>query len=267
MVRSPRQTSPITVLVTRAAAHSSQFAELLLAVGMEVIEMPALEICPPSSWQPLDEAICHLKHYDWLVLTSANAVAFFFERFEEIGHRADLGALKLAVVGKKTATVLKSHNLKPDFVPSNFVADALATDFPEPVAGQKFLFPRVENGGREILVQLMVAAGATVTEVPAYESRCPKELDMTVIAALQTQCIDVITFASSKTVRHACQLFEQGLGTDWLRCLDNVAVASIGPKTSETCRQLLGRVDIEATEYTLDGLTQAMERWASASLA
>lgn len=255
------------VLVTRAAGQSSQFAELLAAAGMGVIEMPALEIRPPSSWQPLDGAIRQLKHYNWLILTSANAVSFFFERFEKIGQRADLKAVKLAVVGRKTATVLRQYDLEPDFMPSNFVADALVTDFPEPVAGRKILFPRVENGGREILVQAMTSAGATVTEVPAYESGCPQEPDVAVIAALQAQRIDVITFASSKTVRHTCQLFEQGLGNDWLRSLDAVAIASIGPKTSETCWELLGRVDIEAAEYTLDGLTQAMTQWASESLA
>ena len=266
MVRSPQKNSSITVLVTRAAGQSSQFSELLTATGMAVIEMPALEIRPPSSWQPLDEALRELRHYDWLILTSANAVSFFFERLEKMGNRADLKAMKLAVVGKKTAMVMRQYGLEPDFMPSNFVADALVADFPEPVAGRRLLFPRVESGGREILVQAMTLAGAIVTEVPAYESGCPQEPDAAVIAALQAKCIDVITFASSKTVRHSCQLFEQGLGTDWLQSLDAVAIASIGPKTSETCWELLGRVDIEAAEYTLDGLTQAMTQWVSASL-
>jgi uroporphyrinogen-III synthase len=42
-----------------------------------------------------------------------------------------------------------------------------------------------------------------------------------------------------------------------------VAIASIGPKTSDTCRQVLGRVDIEPAEYTLDALTEAIAAWAS----
>ena len=123
------------------------------------------------------------------------------------------------------------------------------------------------HDGLDLTVRRGEIIGATVTEVPAYESGCPQEPDVAVIAALQAQRIDVITFASSKTVRHTCQLFEQGLGNDWLRSLDAVAIASIGPKTSETCWELLGRVDIEAAEYTLDGLTQAMTQWASESLA
>ncbi|HEY9606085.1 MAG TPA: hypothetical protein V6C85_31045, partial [Allocoleopsis sp.] len=45
--------------------------------------------------------------------------------------------------------------------------------------------------------------------------------------------------------------------------LQHVCIASIGPQTSVTCRELLGRVDVEAQEYTLEGLTQAIVQWAT----
>ncbi|MGD1909097.1 MAG: uroporphyrinogen-III synthase [Leptolyngbyaceae cyanobacterium] len=262
----PRSLATQTILVTRSLGQSSQFTDLLQAEGATVIEMPALEIRPPSSWEPLDQAISHLPSYDWLILTSANAVTYCLNRIDQVGNPADLKTVKLAVVGKKTAKVLQQRGLNPDFIPPNFVADALVADFPGSVAGLKLLFPRVERGGREVLVKEMPAAGATVTEVAASESGCPAAPDPRAIAALKAGAVQVITFASSKTVRHCCQLFHQGLGTDWSRLLDSVMIASIGPKTSETCRELFGRVDIEAQEYTLEGLTQAITQWASASL-
>jgi uroporphyrinogen III methyltransferase / synthase len=39
---------------------------------------------------------------------------------------------------------------------------------------------------------------------------------------------------------------------------DNLMIASIGPQTSATCQQLLGRVDVEAGEYTMPGLVAAI---------
>jgi uroporphyrinogen-III synthase len=265
MARLQSAHSPITALVTRSAGQSSQFTKLLEAAGIQVLEMPALEIQPPSIWQPLDDAIARLHTYDWLILTSANAVTFFWQRLRQVGNPADLDSVKLAVVGKKTASVLQQQGLQADFIPPNFVADSLVATFPESVQGRKLLFPRVESGGRAVLVKEMTAAGATVTEVPAYESGCPQAPDPAAIAALQARQIHVLTFASSKTVRHTCQLLQQGLGADWAEYLQTVAIASIGPKTSDTCRELLGRVDIEATGYTLEGLTQAIAQWASAS--
>lgn len=261
---SPAPLSGQTILITRAAEQSSQFAELLTAVGARVLEMPALEIRPPSSWAPLDGAIASLPTCDWLLLTSANAVNYFLERLLHLGQDSRaLAHLKIAVVGQKTARVLKQWGLKPDFVPPDFVADAMVSHFPEPVAGRRLLFPRVESGGRDGLVKAFTAAGAEVVEVSAYESGCPLEPDGAVISALQAGQVQVITFASSKTVEHTCLLLQQGLGVDWMAALGGVAIASIGPKTSETCRHCLGRVDIEAAEYTLDGLTQAIVKWAN----
>ncbi|MEO0826947.1 MAG: uroporphyrinogen-III C-methyltransferase [Cyanobacteria bacterium J06635_15] len=256
-----------TVLVTRAAGQSSQFSHLLKAQGAAVIEMPALEITPPSSWDALDDAIARLSQFHWLVLTSANAVTYFCDRLLALGHdtRA-LAGLKIAVVGKKTNRVLNQRGLMADFIPPDFVADAIVEHWPEAaLAGQRLLFPRVESGGREVLVKELTSQGATVTEVAAYESGCPAAIAPEALKHLQARQVDVITFASSKTVRHGSLLFEQALGDRWRDVLESVAIASIGPQTSETCHELIGRVDIEATEFTLDGLTQALVQWASAS--
>lgn len=247
------------VLITRAASQASSFGQLLQARGLTVVEMPTLEIAPPSSWEPLDGAIAQLNRFHWLVLTSANAVTFFMERLREQGKtNADLQGLQLAVVGKKTAQVLLQFGLEPDFMPPSFIADALVEYFPEPLARQQILFPRVESGGRPVLVKAFEAHGARVVEVPAYESRCPSQIDPGARRALGEGQLDVITFASSKTVRHFAQLVAQSFGPDWGPLLENVAIASIGPQTSTACQQLLGRVDIEAQEYTLDGLTAAI---------
>jgi uroporphyrinogen III methyltransferase/synthase len=238
--------------------------------GASVIEMPALVIGPPSSWEELDYAIAHLADFDWLILTSGNGIDYFFERLLTQGKDArSLVGVKIAVVGKKTAASLKEHGLIPDFIPPDFVADSLIEHFPEPLSGKTVLFVRVESGGREVLVKELTSKGAKVTEVAAYQSRCPEQMVPEALDALQEQIVDIITFASSKTVKHFCQLLEKSLPGDSRQLLtpqsrlESVCIASIGPQTSMTCEQLLGRVDVEAKEYTLEGLTQAILGWAT----
>lgn len=245
-----------TILVTRSAGQSSQFSDRLQQEGAKVIEMPALEIGPPTSWEALDNAIAHITDFDWLILTSTNGVDYFFERLFAAGKdtRA-LAGVKIAVVGEKTAASLKKRGLQPDFIPPDFVADSLVDHFPSQLKGQKILFPRVETGGREVLVKELSSNGAEVVEVAAYESRCPAMASPEALDALQNGTVDVITFASSKTVQYFCQLVRAYLPSDWL---DGVCIASIGPQTSKTCLQLLGRVDVEAQEYTLEGLFQSL---------
>ncbi|MBE9010287.1 uroporphyrinogen-III synthase [Pseudanabaenaceae cyanobacterium LEGE 13415] len=248
-----------TIVVTRAAGQSSQFAYSLQNQGAKVIEMPTIEIVAPSSWEELDQAIAILNEFDWLILTSTNAVDYFFERLaSQLQDVRGLAAIKIAVVGEKTAQRLRQRGLQPDFIPPEFVADAMIVNFPESVEGKKILFPRVETGGRDVLVRAFSDRGAMVTEVAAYQSTCPTIPDAKAIAALQDHAVHLVTFASSKTVKHFCELLEKAIGNEWNKTLETVKFASIGPQTSKTCRALLGRVEIEAEEFTLDGLIRAI---------
>ncbi|MHC5911093.1 MAG: uroporphyrinogen-III C-methyltransferase [Nostoc sp.] len=263
--------SPLTgkiILVTRSVSQSSQFSDRLIALGATVIEMPTLEIGPPSSWEALDRAIAHLSDFDWLILTSTNGIDYFFERLNAQGKdtRA-LAGIKIAVVGEKTAQSLKQRSLQADFIPPNFVADSLVENFPEQLDGKTLLFPRVESGGREVLVKELTIKGAKVIEVAAYQSCCPSSIPRAAELALQNRKVDVITFASSKTVQFFCQLTNNifSHNSDPSQLLEGVCIASIGPQTSKTCHTLFGRVDVEAEEYTLDGLTQALILWATNS--
>jgi uroporphyrinogen III methyltransferase/synthase len=260
IMSSPPPLGGKTIVITRAAEQTSQFSEILQNQGAEVLEMPALEIRPPSSWQGLDDAIGELKKFDWLILTSANAVNFFFDRLTFWGKDARaLATVKIAVVGKKTSQVLHSRGLKADFIPGDFVADALVNEFPDPIRGQKFLFPRVETGGREILVKELTAKAGQVTEVAAYYSGCPARMDSGIWEAFRDGKVDIVTFASSKTVQNFYRLLLQETAELSVNSLlEKVCLASIGPQTSKTCQELFGRVDIEAREYTLEGLTSAL---------
>ncbi len=254
------------VLVTRAVTgEKDSLTQALRSYGALVLEMPVLEITAPSHWEPLDRAIQDLRSFHWLMLTSAQGVHYFFERLRAVGldSRA-LGGVKIAVVGQKTAESLLRQGIIPDFIPRAFVADALLQEFPdrEQLTGQKILFPRVESGGREVLTEGLRALRADVVEVPAYQSRCPDQVSPAIIQALSFGQVQAVTFTSSKTVRHFCTLCIQA-GLDLTLILQSVTIASIGPQTSKTCQELLGRVDVEANPYTMQSLAEALAKFQS----
>ncbi|MEY4431518.1 MAG: hypothetical protein RLZZ533_1454, partial [Cyanobacteriota bacterium] len=144
-----------------------------------------------------------------------------------------------------------------DFVPPQFVADSLIDHFPVSGWGLRLLLPRVQSGGRTLLAEAFGEAGARVVEVAAYESRCPEALPAAAAEALAAGALDALTFSSGKTVQHTAQLLEQHFGAEWRQQLQGVALVSIGPQTSQSCRQALGRVDAEADPHDLDGLVAA----------
>jgi uroporphyrinogen III methyltransferase / synthase len=250
------------VIVTRSAGQAGTFSDRLSHLGATVLEMPTLEIGPPSSWDALDGAIAQLDQYQWLVLTSTNGVEAFWSRlFAQGKDSRTLAGLKIAVVGRKTAEQLTQSGIIPDFIPPDYVADALVEHFPEEdLQGLKILFPRVESGGRDILVAALGERGAQVDAVAAYESRCPEQMPILVYEALRDRQVDAVTFTSSKTVQHFCQLLNQTAAADpeqqgdWQSWLDSVQIVSIGPQTSLSCQKQLGRVNLEAAEYTLEGM-------------
>ena len=66
---------------------------------------------------------------------------------------------------------------------------------------------------------------------------------------LEDKVIDIITFTSSSTVKNT---FEMLNSKEHIDLLNKTVVASIGPITSNTAKELGIKVDIEAAEYTID---------------
>jgi len=259
---NPTDLSGHTIAVTRAEQQLGEARRLFERAGAQVLDLPALVIGPPDTWGPLDDALAELEDFHWLVVSSSNGVEAVEQRLRRLGGslaRRPAG-LKIAAVGRKTAARLEELGAAPDFVPPAFVADSLIEHFPVSGWGLRLLLPRVQSGGRTVLAEAFGEAGARVVEVAAYESRCPESLPISTAEALATGRVSAITFSSGKTVQHTAQLLQAGLGESWREQLNGVALVSIGPQTSRSCREVLGRVDAEADPHDLDGLVVACGR-------
>jgi uroporphyrinogen-III synthase len=254
----------LQVLITRAETQSAEFSRLLEQEGMTVWDMPTIEITPPSSYDTLDRAIRNLKEYDWLVFTSANGVNFFLDRLTELGLSLDvLTNCNKAVVGRKTARVLEEYELEADFIPPNFLSSELARTFPIEKAPHEtqLLYPCLETGCRDEWVRELETLGYSVQMAAAYDSRCPQGMPMEVLKRLTSAQIDVATFASPKTAVHFRQMLIDAIGekkTD--QVIGNLSIAAIGPVTAAACLQQFGKVDIQPQEYTIEGMTAAIQR-------
>jgi uroporphyrinogen III methyltransferase/synthase len=128
------------VLVTRAREQASALSDKLRALGAEPVEFPTIQITPPDDgYQALDAALAGLADYDWVVFSSANAVQHVFERLGHAGRDARaFGKAKIAAVGPATDSALRTHGLRADFVPAEFVAEAVVARFPESLRASDF---------------------------------------------------------------------------------------------------------------------------------
>ena len=251
------------IIVTRAADQAGEFSAMMTSRGATVLECPTIQLIEPTSWAELDAAIATLNDFNWLVLTSVNAVRFFFQRLNSLGLDARaLGSCKVCAVGPKTAEAIAGHGIRPDLIPPDYKAEGIVAEFAKlEISGQRILFPRVDRA-REVIPQKLEQMGARVTAPVIYRNVLPERLCPETLLALEKRCIDCITFTSSST---ALNMAEQ-LGADLLAdMLKGVAVASIGPVTSKTCRDLGLKVDIQPNEFTLSALSDSIQQYFSST--
>jgi uroporphyrinogen III methyltransferase/synthase len=250
-----------TIVVTRALAQTDEFAQELERYGAEVIACPTIEIRDLDDYQRLDEAINHLYGYDWLILTSANAVNHFFKRLTSLGRNAaSLDELKVCVIGEATAARLRDLNVHVDVIPTDARAEGVFSAFERFVGGAgaikglNILLPRAAVG-RDFLPKALEEAGARVDIVPVYRTALPDNLDRGRVAAMLSGSADCIAFTSASTVKNLAQLFDtQDLST----ALSGVTIACLGDVTSRAAEDFGLNVRIKPEQTTIPALARAI---------
>ncbi|MGD9022775.1 MAG: uroporphyrinogen-III C-methyltransferase [Deltaproteobacteria bacterium] len=245
-----------TVVITRARAQASDLVDRLANLGADCLECPTIKVVPPEDWGPLDAALDSLGTYDWLVFTSVNGVSFFFERLYAGGK--DVRTLKdvsTAAIGPATARRLGDFGLKSDIIPKTYQAESVVEAFEkEPMEGKRVLLPRAKEA-RPVLPIELREMGAVVDEIVVYQTQQAMDNVDLLIKRLEEGSVDIVTFTSSSTVRN----FKALLPADRFESLmKGVTVASIGPITTDTARELGFKVDVTAKDFTIPGLCEAI---------
>ncbi|HWI54172.1 MAG TPA: uroporphyrinogen-III C-methyltransferase [Desulfobacteria bacterium] len=244
------------ILITRARSQASVFAEKVEGLGAEPWEFPTIEIADPEDFSPLDAALAEIESYDWLVLTSVNGVQSFMNRLRYLKKDIrKLSNIKIVAIGPKTRDEIEKYGIFCEFMPEEFVAEAIIEIFKtQEIRGKRVLLPRADIA-RKILPETLKEMGALVNEVTAYRTIEGSGNTDELIRMLEDKKIHILTFTSSSTVKNFIRKLGDRKSEE---LLNDAVVACIGPITSATARDLGLKVDIEASKYTIDGLVEAI---------
>ena len=241
------------VLITRPRAQADDFAEKLRSAGFEPIFFPVIEICPVEDNGELAKAIENIQQYDWIVFTSANAVDVAYSLTPTSLPKGEKQGIKVAAIGPKTAEALRKQNIEPDFIPDEYVGEAIMSGLGD-VEGKWILLPRAEIARKE-LPEAISKAGGIAHEVIVYRT-LPADVNMDELNALKSG-VDVVTFTSASTVENFVALARQHK-LDPLNLPNNPLFACIGPVTEEAAREAGFQNMVTAKEYTTDGLIEVI---------
>jgi uroporphyrinogen III methyltransferase/synthase len=239
------------IVVTRARAQASGMAATLRGLGADVVELPAIRIEPRIDTPEVAAMLDNLHTYSLICLTSPNGAELLLEAMAARGldGRA-LANATLAAIGPGTARALREHGLIADVVPPRSIAESLVEALEDvEVDGRPVLVARAAEA-RDVLPEALAARRAEVDVVALYETVREEASNEAIDRAAEA---DYVTFTSSSTVR----LFSAAVGE---RFPARARIASIGPVTSATVRELGREVDVEAERHDPDGLVEAIVR-------
>jgi uroporphyrinogen III methyltransferase/synthase len=220
-------------------------------LGADVLEVPAIRI-EPLDPAPLYRALDALASYQWVVFTSRNTVEIVWRALRARGGDARAFTGAIAAIGPATAEALIACGIAPDLVPPQYVGEALADALrvSGDLTGARVLLARAESA-RDVVPDVLRASGAHVDAVGVYrtvaDARGAPELRSRLLAGE----IDLVTVTSSSTVRH----FVEAVGEDAARA---APIASIGPVTTATARELGLTITVEASKATIGALADAV---------
>jgi uroporphyrinogen-III synthase len=264
--------SPLTgkrVVITRAESQCAALATVLRAHGAEAVSLPLIQILPPLDYAPLDSALRDLANFDWLILTSQNAITVVADRLAALNSphlvipsearnlsssadRATLGSLRIAAVGKATADAAQLAGFNVTHVGQGGTAATLAYELAPELHSKRVLFPRSDRAASELVPRLQ-RFGAEVTEVIAYRTA-----DTTVVDVAAREIVaacNAILFFSPSAV-HSFAGLQKSSALNPLP--DSVVVGAIGPITSVALRNAGLRCDFQASEPSVEEIVATL---------
>lgn len=199
-----------------------RLAERLRADGLEVVDYPLVRI------EPLDGPPVRAGAYDWVVLTSGNAVDVLLRRLD--------GPLpRVAAIGPGTAAALRAKGIEPVLVARRSTQEGLVEELPRPAG--RVLFAGAEDA-RDVLVRELDADFVPLYRTVELRPSAPPDGDLVVLAS--ASAARALAATGSR-----------------LPCV------SIGPVTSAEAERQGLTVVAEAEMHHLDGLVRAVKLAAS----
>lgn len=245
------------VVITRAAAQSETLARELRERGAIPVVLALVAFAEPDDFAPLDRAIAQIEQFDWLILTSAQAVRAVAQRSMDLERplMRTGGNLRVACVGPVTGEAARQAGLFVELLAKTHNGVALANELGGRLQGLNVLLPRSDRANPDLPAALK-GYGAKVSEVIAYRTLRPTEVDRESLTKIAEGEADAVLFFSPSAVQHFGELF----GAEKLRTLqDKLAIIAVGPVTRKALRGAGVLHDLLATETTAESVIDTLE--------
>ena len=235
------------ILVTRNRDKQEEITNKIIELGGQAINIPFINI------EYLDFEMPDLSKYSTLLFNSLNSVIGFMRKIEDMRV---LGHLKIGVVGKKTDEEMKKYRIIPDFYPKEYTVEKLAAEsvnFTEEGENILFIVSNLSPVNEEKYTELYKRNYEKLVVYNTHKLKIDSEK-----AKKYVKESDILMFLSSSTFESFADSIHLSENDEMKGILSKKILASIGPVTTKTIEKYGLKVEIEAEEYTENGLLRAI---------
>ena len=237
------------VVVTRAAEQSQSLADALRAAGAQPVLLPVLAFAVPEDAAALDDCLKTPGRFDWVFLTSQNAVRALEERWAALTLRGVdvFSGAQVAAVGPATAEAARTAGLSVAYVSQVHNGMAMAEELAVEVGGKRVLLLRSDRANPG-LIEALEGVGAKVTAVVAYKTVAPKTVSHELQASLFHGRTDAVLFYSPSAVHQLREI----VGAERFVQLSRKAIfLAIGPVSEQALKEEGVERVLTATDTTV----------------
>jgi uroporphyrinogen-III synthase len=245
------------IVITRAVEQSSDLVTKLERRGAIPISLPLVAFSTPENFTPLDAALRRWQEFDWALFTSANAVQSVAQR----AAATNSGVLRpssrpqIAAVGPATNEAATKAGLHVTYVAKTHLGLALAEELAQQLRNRSVFLPRSDRANPDLPAALK-KLGATVTEVIAYHTLPPTNVDRARVTEVLDENSDAALFFSPSAVNNLADL----IGRESIVQLQNkITIAAVGPVTTAALRHHGVENIVTAADTSADAVIAALE--------
>ena len=231
--RSAKRLSGKRVIICSSERKKGTIAQPLRENGAEVIEKTMITVQANQDRAQLQEAIEEMGKYQWLVFTSPEGVTIFFDEWRRMRRDIrELGTVRIAAIGEKTAAEIENKCLKVDLTPAVHDGGAFGKELAKVIEpGEHVLIPRAVQGGASLIDEISQVKDVIITDLPIYETVQRSATDEALRVLVGDDVETMLVFTSASSVKGFLAVTED-MDYNHCRC------ACIGNQTKRAAQKL-----------------------------
>lgn len=249
------------IFVTKNREDAEKAFASLIDAGAEIIYFPTISIVSKIDEELVKEKLSKAYVYDYLILTSGNAVEIFYEA--ALKYNPDLSHCKIAAVGQSTAEKCRGLGFYVHLLPEEFSAKGLLKKFSGlDLDGKKILIPG-SSLSREDLRLGLTELGAEVEFVPIYDvEEINEEVIHDELKNINLSDGDIFVFTSPSSFKN----FIDALKIESIeKYFSNKIICAIGTTTEMAIKEKNIHVNIVPNIFSLAGVAAAIYEFYNVS--